>query len=67
MEKVKLYDVPTYSRIGVEHLGLVNQETNELITELFFHHIDGMYSLCSLNDKFVHLSASCEVYILKNG
>jgi len=63
-EKIKLYNVPRNSRIGVAHIGLKNVKTGERIEELEFKHIDGMYSLCYYGDEIVHLNASTEVYIL---
>lgn len=51
---VKLFKVPRNSRIKVNGI------------ELSFHHIDGMYSLCS-DDKgnYIHLAAWTEVEVLK--
>jgi hypothetical protein len=39
--------------------------------KLFFHHIDGMYSLCTLTEKmddggYIHLAAWTEVEIIPN-
>jgi hypothetical protein len=53
---MKLYDVPPGSRVRV---------IGDLNDELKFHHIDGMYSLCT-NQKGepVHLVAWAEVELI---
>jgi hypothetical protein len=51
----KLYDVPRNT--WIEFKG----------HKLFFHHIDGMYSLCEDKDKtIVHLAAWADVEILED-
>ena len=50
---VKLYDVPRGSKIKF---------FDEVLT---FHHLDGMYSLCTDKDgKFVHIAAYAPVEVL---
>jgi hypothetical protein len=50
---MKLYDVPRNSTIVLEDG-----------EELFFHHIDGMYSLCRTKDnETVHLQAWTDVTV----
>ena len=65
-ELIKLYDLPRNVKIDVEHLGMKDTETEEVIKELDFGHIDGMYSLCWYKGKPVHLKAWTEVYINKS-
>lgn len=53
---VKLYDAPRNS---------VVQPLFNLDLVLNFHHVDGMYSLCTLfgTEDVAHLGASTEVYV----
>ncbi len=52
---MKLYDVPRNSRIRLSN-GV----------ELNFHHVDGMYSLCTDDDgNVIHLAAWTEVEIVQ--
>lgn len=61
----RLYEIPRESRIDVTHLGLINAETKEPVTELNFHHVDGMYSFCTDNyGNAIHLKATTEVKVL---
>ena len=60
---MKLYEVPNNTIIDVSHLDLVDEDTGEKIDTLDFQHIDGMYSLCYWNGKYVHLMATTEVKI----
>lgn len=51
---MKLYDVPPKTRIKVGD------------TELFFDHLDGMYSCCLTDEEeIVHLARWTEVEIIK--
>ena len=50
---MKLYDVPRDSTIKVGD------------NVLDFKHIDGMYSLCHLDGKIVHLHSCTEVEVLE--
>ena len=62
---IPLYKVPKNTRIDVRHLELENRETKERINELLFHHIDGMYSLCtSYKHGTIHLPANTMVNVL---
>ena len=67
MEKVELWNVPRNTRINVEHLDLVRTDDNEPVKELLFKHIDGMYSLCLMDDGgIVHLKAWTPVVIIED-
>lgn len=54
---MKLYECPNNSKIKFVY---ENAEYH-----LDFKHIDGMYSLCYLDGKPVHLSASADVELLE--
>jgi hypothetical protein len=54
---MKLYECPRDSKIKFVY------ENQEYIMD--FKHIDGMYSLCYLDGKPVHLSASADVELVK--
>jgi len=60
-EEMKLYDVPRGVKILIpDGIGLGVPDN----TELFFHHIDGMYSYCTdENGDVVHIPAWAEVNI----
>ena len=59
---IKLYDLKRNTRIDVSHLNIKNEDTGELLRELNFHHIDGMYSLCKDDEgAVIHLQAWTEV------
>ena len=67
---IKLYDVPRDTWVQVvDNKGAVPPDglsinSGEL---LHFHHIDGMYSLCTnLEGMYVHLAAWTEVAIVEN-
>ncbi len=51
---MKLYEIPQESKLLIETR---RSPDGELFT---FHHIDGMYSLCTADEdgKYLHLSAS---------
>ena len=59
---MKLYEVPRKTRIRINGVG----ETRfQHPLELNFHHIDGMYSYCTDDNKKVwHISANTEVEIV---
>jgi hypothetical protein len=64
-ELVRLYKLKRNTRIGVSHLNLENVETKTILKELNFHHVDGMYSLCTDDDgNIIHLKANTEVVCL---
>ena len=65
IEKMKLYEGPRNSRIIVEHLRFRDSD-HEFIKEMDFKHIDETYSLCFYNGSPIHLSASTEVYFIKD-
>ena len=66
---MKLYEAPRKSTIKVLGDVLTPPGAPEISEGdvLLFHRIDGMYSLCEKNGKYVHLSASAEVEIIDNG
>ena len=54
---MKLYEVPRYTKVRV---------IGEQSFEVFFDHIDGMYSYCTDNEgNAVHLAAWTEVEIVE--
>lgn len=65
---MKLYDVPRNTKIRVmedAHIPPAHRDIpeSEILT---FHHIDGMYSLCTdSNGQFVHIAAWTEVEIIQ--
>lgn len=62
---IKLYDLSRNTRIGVAHLDLRYEKGNKLIEELNFHHVDGMYSLCTDDsNNTIHLNCTTEVRYL---
>ncbi len=64
-DKDFLYNIPRNSRVSVKHLELTRTDNREIVDEIDFHHIDGMYSLCYLEeDKPIHLSVGTEVIYL---
>lgn len=66
LEKIKLFNVPRNTWIKVYDEG-----TGELDDyPIFFHHVDGMYSLCSTEEEIkegntVHLAAWTEVVVCR--
>lgn len=54
MSKLKLYEIPRNVWIRVDGIE----------EDIFFHHIDGSYSLCTIKDSVIHLSASTEVELI---
>lgn len=57
---MKLYDIPNESK--------VYEECSDKSTFFTFHHIDGMYSLCTTeNGATVHLKAFTEMEKHKDG
>lgn len=58
----KLIDLERDTRIGVEHLGFVYEESGDKVKELNFINIDGMYSLCTDDlGNYIHLRFDTEV------
>lgn len=60
---MKLYDIPDGSKLRV----FVNGSKDK--SNATFHHIDGMYSLCSIDgmkgDNYFHLSASTPMKLVE--
>lgn len=54
---MKLYEVRRNTRVRVP----------ELEIEVMFHHIDGMYSVCTYGTEVVHLAAWTEVELVDPG
>jgi hypothetical protein len=62
----KLFEIERESRIDVSHLDLRYQNSKQKIMQLNFHHIDGMYSLCTDdNGDIIHLRAWTEVKVIE--
>jgi len=61
---VKLYDIPRNTEIDISHLNL--EADGEKITQLHFHHINGMYSHCTWKGKVIHLPATTDVKIAQS-
>lgn len=58
---MKLYEIPRESRIKAE---TTNNKGDKIGDFIIFHHLDGMYSYCSIEgkeDKIVHLSVGQEL------
>lgn len=57
-QSYKLYEIPRNSVITI-----CTMDNSELFIR--FHHVDGMYSLCTIleTNETCHLSASAEVYV----
>lgn len=66
---MKLYDVPRRSWVRVKESNPNHPPGSKLIRkneELFFDHIDGMYSYCKdINGELVHIGAWTEVEVIK--
>ena len=63
---MKLYEVPRNTSIRILEETLVPIDSPKPPNELFFHHVDGMYSLCSDSEgKIVHIAAWTEVEIIE--
>jgi hypothetical protein len=59
---MKLYEVPRNTNIRILEETQVPIGSKKPPTELMFHHVDGMYSLCSdENGNIVHIAAWTEV------
>ena len=57
---MKLYEIPKESRIKAE----TSNKEGKLGDFIIFHHLDGMYSYCSVEgkpEKICHLSANQEL------
>lgn len=63
---MKLYDIPKGSRIKVE---TANDKGEKLGDFIIFHHLDGMYSYCTVEgtEEAVHLGASTELKLSEEG
>lgn len=57
-ESLKLYNLPQRVEGGIPIQGFKDENGNPIV--VLFHHLDGMYSFCTIEgtDKAVHLSAS---------
>jgi len=65
---MKLYNVPRGNKIKIidgNYLTPIGAPPLKQGDELFFDHVDGMYSVCFLDGELVHLSSSAEVEILQ--
>lgn len=66
MKKKNLLELKKSTWINVNHLNLINIRTKQPIKELYFKHIDGMYSLCETREgDTIHLRFDAEVYEIK--
>lgn len=63
---MKLYEIPRESRIKAE----TSDENGKLGDFIIFHHLDGMYSYCTVEgmpEKVCHLAATQELKLLEEG
>lgn len=60
-DKVRLYHLPQRIEGGIKINGLKDKKGEDI--DLRFHHIDGMYSYCTVegSDEVIHLSATTEL------
>lgn len=65
--KIKLYNLPQRVEGGIKIHGLQDDKKKDIV--VLFHHLDGMYSYCTIEgtDKIVHLSASTPLVELEDG
>lgn len=65
--KIKLYNLPQRVEGGIKVHGLKDDKDKDIV--VVFHHLDGMYSYCTIQDtdKLVHLSASTPLVELEGG
>jgi hypothetical protein len=65
--KIKLYNLPQRVEGGLKIHGLKDDKDKDIV--VLFHHLDGMYSYCTIEgtDKVVHLSASTPLITLGKG
>lgn len=65
--KIKLYNLPQRVEGGLKIHGLKDDEGKDVV--VLFHHLDGMYSYCTVEgtDKIVHLSAITPLVTLGEG
>lgn len=65
--KIKLYNLPQRTEKGIKIHGLKDNKGKDIV--VVFHHLDGMYSYCTIQDtdKVVHLSASTPLVELEGG
>ena len=64
---MKLYDVPDNTRVRVlgRIMTPIGSPDIKKGDELFYEHIDGMYSYCTRGDEVFHLVAWAEVEIIE--
>jgi hypothetical protein len=63
---MKLYEIPRGSRIKAE----TSNDEGKLGDYIIFHHLDGAYSYCTVEekpDKVCHLSANQELELSEDG
>ena len=62
---MKLYEIPQGSRIKAE----TTNDAGKLGDYVIFHHLDGMYSYCTVEgtDEVCHLSANQELKLSNEG
>lgn len=65
--KIKLYNLPQKVEGGIKIHGLKDDNKKDIV--VLFHHLDGMYSYCTIEGtkKVVHLSASTPLVELEDG
>lgn len=63
---MKLYEIPRGSRIKAE---TIDDEGNKLGEFIIFHHLDGMYSYCTVEgtDRACHLSVTQQLELSEEG
>lgn len=63
---IKLYNLPQRTEKGIKIHGLKDDNQKDIV--VLFHHLDGMYSYCTIEgtDKTVHLNASTPLVELGN-
>lgn len=63
---MKLYEIPRESRIKAE----TNDENGKVGDYIIFHHVDGMFSYCTVEGKpehVCHLAANQELELSEDG
>lgn len=62
----KLFEIDRDTRIDVSHLGIMYQNSKQVIKQLNFHRLDGSCGLCTDdNGDIIHLRAWTEVKIIE--